>query len=82
VCYSACILSAVITFFTAYAVVPLTAHQNPLAQHRLHHDMTLAEMPDIGNADPTVNGEAFEAAEARVLRVLKQLLFGGRLVLD
>ncbi len=31
----------------------------------MHHDMTLADLPDNGNADPAQNGAAFESAEAR-----------------
>lgn len=31
----------------------------------MHHDMTLADLPDNGNADPAKNGAAFESAEAR-----------------
>jgi hypothetical protein len=31
----------------------------------MHHDMTLADLPDNGNADPAINGAAFKCAEAR-----------------
>jgi hypothetical protein len=39
----------------------------------MHYDMTLVDLPDNRNADPAINGAAFESAEARAEGLARRL---------
>jgi hypothetical protein len=39
----------------------------------MHYDMALVDLPDNRNADPAINGAAFESAEARAEGLARRL---------